>query len=151
MLRWAADGRNTAVEIWLNLLCWCGSQLTDTTPHSSAALNVCLHIFESPSSSSSSSVDLQRWRASKLHWWLRRPQKQLDALRQPGPLSGRTKPGGMPEQPGHLLLHHPTGGTQPGAAGVVQPGVRSEALQPTERHQTKWVQPRDVEKKLDRG
>ncbi|CAG11080.1 unnamed protein product, partial [Tetraodon nigroviridis] len=39
----------------------------------------------------------------------------------------------------NLLLHHQTSGAQPGAAGVVQPGVCPEALQPAERHQTKYT------------
>lgn len=82
-------------------------------------------------------IDLQWWGASELYRWLRCPQKQLDAIRQPGSLAGRTEPGGLPEQRRHLLLHHPPGGAQPGAAGVVQPRVCPETLRPTERDQTK--------------
>lgn len=93
-----------------------------------------------------SPADLQRWRASKLHRWLRHPQEQLDALRQSSSLSGRTEPGGVPERRRHLLLHHQTGGAQPGAAGVVQPWVCPEALQPAGWHQTKWVQPMIAER-----
>lgn len=83
-----------------------------------------------------SSADLQRRAASTLHRRLRCPQEQLDALRQPGLLARRTEPGSVPERPGHLLLHHPPRGAQTGAAGVVQPGVRPEALRPAGRRQT---------------
>lgn len=89
------------------------------------------------------SPDLQCRGASELYRRLRCPQKQLDAIRQPGSLAGRTEPGGLPEQQRHLLLHHPAGGAQPGAAGVVQPWVFPEALQPAGWHQTKWVQHKD--------
>lgn len=82
-------------------------------------------------------LDLQRREASELYRWLWRPQKQLDALRQPGSLPGRTEPGGLPEQRRHLLLHHPAGGSQPGVASMVQPRVCPEALQPAGWHQTK--------------
>lgn len=102
-------------------------------------LGLTASLFNPSSLSSLFSADLQWRAASTLHRWLWCPQEQLDALREPGSFPGRTEPGGLPERSRHLLLHHPTCGVQAGAAGVVQPGVRPETLQPAGWAQTQWV------------